>query len=57
MKKEIEERMFHICFYPEKSIDLTIGVNFIASTMEGALSLFRELHPKVEIVYIHNKSL
>jgi hypothetical protein len=51
------EKNYHICFYPDKNIQLTIGVNITAVTIEVALSKFKEIHPKVEVVYIQNKSV
>jgi hypothetical protein len=51
------EKNYHICFYPDRNIELTIGVNIEAVTIEGALSKFKELHPNVEVVYIQNKSV
>jgi hypothetical protein len=50
-------KKFHICYYPEKGVNLTIGINIEAESMEIALKIFTTQHPYSEISYIHNKSI
>jgi hypothetical protein len=50
-------KKYHVCFYPEKGANVTVGVNIEAESMEIALAIFRVKYPYVEICYIHNKSI
>lgn len=50
-------KTFHICFYPEKGVPLTVGVNIEAENIEIALKIFSVKYPMVEISYVQNKSV
>lgn len=50
-------KKFHICYYPQSGVNLTIGINIEAESMEIALKIFTTKYPYSEISYIHNKSI